>query len=163
MAIFSFRSKMGQERSLARMTKLKASKEGSGIYAILISDLMKGYCFVEGEDQLSIENSLSGIKVISGRAVGNREVPLSEISVLLNPRPSIEGLGEGDFVEIIDGPFKGFKAKITRIEDTSQEVTAELVEATMSLPVRIHADYVKKLSSDEKSGKQKDTFGKFNL
>jgi transcriptional antiterminator NusG len=138
---------MGQEKSLARLIELKGNKEDSGIYAVLMSEMMKGYTFIEGPDQLSIEKTIADIKILSSRAIGNRPVPLEELGNLLNPTPSIEGLTEGDTVEIIDGPFKGLKATLTRIEDQSQEITAELLDSTMALPVKIHADYVKKIRS----------------
>ncbi|MCE7737453.1 MAG: transcription elongation factor Spt5 [Candidatus Heimdallarchaeota archaeon] len=160
--IFTFRTKMGQEKALARLSQVKGGKADSGVYAILIPDTLKGYCFIEGEDQLKIENTVSQIKVISGRAVGNREVPIEELGDFLNPKPSIEGLETGDIVEIIDGPFKGLRAKLTRIEDTSQEVTAELLDSTMALPVRIHADYVKRIRTKDEDAEQ-SSFGKFSL
>ena len=40
---------MGQEKSLANLSELKANKENSGVTAILISDMMRGYCFIEGK------------------------------------------------------------------------------------------------------------------
>lgn len=147
MPIFILRAKMGQERSLARLAELKANKEDSGVYAVMISDMMKGYCFIEGEDQMQVEKLASEIRILSNRAIQDKEVPIEQIIDLLNPTPAIEGLIEGDMVEIIDGPFKGLKAKLIRIEDGSQEITAELLDSTMALPVRIHADYVKKLAS----------------
>lgn len=152
---------MGQEKSLARMTDLKANKEGSGVYAILIPDSLRGYCFVEGETQMDIEKAFSGIRVISGRAVANKPVSIEELSDFLIPRSSIEGLAQGDIVEIVDGPFKGLKAKLTRIEDSSQEITAELLDSAMSLPVKIHADYVKRIKSAVEQ--EQEQFGKFSL
>jgi transcriptional antiterminator NusG len=35
------------------------------------------------------------------------------------------------------------KAKITEIDRTKEEVTIELLEATFTLPITVHADYVK--------------------
>ena len=138
---------MGQEKSLATLAELKASREGSGIYAILISDMMKGYCFIEGESQMQVEALASEVKSLSNRAIQDKEVPISDLEDQLNPLPSIQGLEEGDIVEIIDGPFKGQRAKVKRIEEGNAEVTVDLLDATMALPVRLHADYCKKISS----------------
>jgi transcriptional antiterminator NusG len=55
----------------------------------------------------------------------------------------IEELDVEDTVEIVGGPFKGMKAKITRIDETKEEVTLELLEATFTLPITVHADYVR--------------------
>jgi transcriptional antiterminator NusG len=35
------------------------------------------------------------------------------------------------------------QAKITRLDKTKGEVTLELLEATFTLPITVHADYVK--------------------
>ena len=148
MPIYCFRAKMGQEKSLATLSELKASREDSGVTAILISDMMRGYCFIEGESQIKVESLAADIKILSNRAIQNKPVPIDDLVGQLNPVPSIQGLDEGDIVEIVDGPFNGFKAKVMRIEEGNQEVTLELLDAKMSLPVRLHADYCKKVSSD---------------
>ena len=59
------------------------------------------------------------------------------------PKKPTEVLGVGDIVEITGGPFKGMRAKITRIDKTKAEVTLELLEATFTLPITVHSDYVK--------------------
>src|SRR4030065_25452 len=51
--------------------------------------------------------------------------------------------GEVDVVETTGGPFKGMRAKITRIDKSKGEVTLELLEATFTLPITVHSDYVK--------------------
>ena len=67
-------------------------------------------------------------------------------------KPIIEKLGENDIVEVTGGPFKGMRAKITRIDKTKEEVTLELLEATFTLPITVHSDYVKLVEKAEKEG-----------
>ncbi len=153
MPIYLFRAKLGQEKSLAKMVMLKGNRKDSGVYAVLLSDEYRGYAFIEGETQLKIEASLNGIRTLSARAIQNKEVPIEELEKILNPRPSIEGLKVGIIVQIIDGPFKGLKGRLTRVEENNQEITVELIDSTMSLPVKIHADYVKKIREDSDYGK----------
>ena len=162
MPIYLFRAKKGQEKSLAKLADLKGSKKDSGVYAVLLSEAHKGYAFVEGYSQMKVETSLAGVKPLSARAVGTGEVPIEELAGLLNPRPAIEGLEIGAIVQIVDGPFKGLKAKLTRVEDSSQDITVEVLESSMTLPIRIHADYVKKVS-DPIGEKNKGDYGRFNL
>jgi transcriptional antiterminator NusG len=52
-------------------------------------------------------------------------------------------LQEGQQVEIISGPFKGEKAKITRVNQSKEEVTVELLEAAVKIPVTIKAENIK--------------------
>jgi transcriptional antiterminator NusG len=46
-------------------------------------------------------------------------------------------------VEITGGPFKGMRAKITRVNPVRKEATLELLEATFTLPITVNADYLK--------------------
>src|SRR4030043_284550 len=67
-------------------------------------------------------------------------------------KPVIEDLSEDDVVEITGGPFKGMRAKITRIDKSKDEVTLELLEATFTLPITVHSDYVKLVEKAKTSG-----------
>lgn len=74
----------------------------------------------------------------------------SEVERYIVVKPVIEELDEEDIVEVIGGPFKGMRAKITRVDKTKEEVTLELLEATFTLPITVHADYVKLLEKAKK-------------
>ena len=52
----------------------------------------------------------------------------------------------GQKVEVIAGPFKGEKAKVVRVNDTKEEVTIELVEAAVKMPVTISAEHIRIMS-----------------
>jgi transcriptional antiterminator NusG len=79
-------------------------------------------------------------------------VSFSEIERYIIRKPVIEDLNEDDVVEITGGPFKGMRAKITRIDKSKAEVTLELLEATFTLPITVHSDYVKLVEKARKSG-----------
>jgi transcriptional antiterminator NusG len=70
-------------------------------------------------------------------------VTFPEIEKYIVVRPVIEELDEEDLVEIVGGPFKGMRVKIMRIDRAKEEVVLELLEATFTLPITVHADYVK--------------------
>jgi len=53
--------------------------------------------------------------VIQG-SEGPAESPFSEVEHFLSPTPDVEGIAEGDIVELIAGPFKGEKARVQRID-----------------------------------------------
>ncbi len=139
---------MGQEKGLAKMAEIKGNKKDSGVWALLISDTMKGYCFVEGSDLISVEKNMAEIRSITGRALQGKTVPIEEIADLIIPRSPVEGLEEGTTVKIIDGPFKDLRATITRMDSAANEITVELLDSNMQLPIKIHADYVKKVSEE---------------
>ena len=62
-----------------------------------------------------------------------------------------------DIVEIISGPFKREKAKITRIDQQKEEVIVELLEAAVPIPITLKMDSVKVIRRDgEKSAEEKE-------
>ena len=79
-------------------------------------------------------------------------VTFPEVERYIVVKPVIEELDEDDIVEIVGGPFKGMRAKITRVDKTKEEVTLELLEATFTLPITVHADYVKLVEKAKKEG-----------
>ncbi|MCK4223440.1 transcription elongation factor Spt5, partial [Candidatus Bathyarchaeota archaeon] len=101
----------------------------------------KGYIFVEAEGPHFVEDAIAGIKHVRSRVPGI--VNFSEVERYIVIRPVIEELNVEDVVEVVSGPFKSMRAKITRIDKTKSEVVLELLEATFTLPITVHAEYVK--------------------
>ena len=52
--------------------------------------------------------------------------------------------------ELVAGPFKGEKAKVQRIDEGKDQVTVELYEATVPIPVTVRGDQIRVLDSDER-------------
>jgi len=111
------------------------------IKAVLVPETMKGYVFIEAEGPHLVEEAIAGIKHVRSRVSGI--VSFSEIERHIVVKSVIEELDTDDIVEIVSGPFKGMQAKITRLDKTKGEVTLELLEATFTLPITVHAEYVK--------------------
>ena len=139
--IFVVKTTTGQERNVARLmtTKVKISK--IPIKTLLVPDTLKGYVFIEADGPHLIEEAIAGVRHVRSRIPGL--VSFSEIERYLIRKPVLENLFEDDVVEITGGPFKGMRAKITRIDKSKGEVTLELLEATFTLPITVHSDYVK--------------------
>ncbi|MBK5133032.1 transcription elongation factor Spt5 [Candidatus Bathyarchaeota archaeon] len=139
--IFVVKTTTGQERNVARLitTKIKISK--IPIKALLVPDTLKGYVFIEADGPHLIEEAIAGVRHVRSRIPGL--VSFLEIERYLIRKPILENLFEDDVVEITGGPFKGMRAKITRIDKSKGEVTLELLEATFTLPITVHSDYVK--------------------
>ena len=57
---------------------------------------------------------------------------------------------EGNIVEVIAGPFKGEKARVQRIDESKEEVTVELFEAMVPIPITVRGDHVSVLERGEK-------------
>jgi transcriptional antiterminator NusG len=139
--IFVVKTTTGQERNVSRLitTKVKISK--IPIKSLLVPDTLRGYVFIEADGPHLIEEAIAGVRHVRSRIPGL--VSFSEIERYLIRKPVLENLFEDDVVEITGGPFKGMRAKITRIDKSKAEVTLELLEATFTLPITVHSDYVK--------------------
>ncbi|MBS7657041.1 MAG: transcription elongation factor Spt5 [Candidatus Bathyarchaeia archaeon] len=139
--IFAVRTTVGQERNVANLITGRAEANKIPIKAVLVPETLKGYIFIEANGPHIVEEAIMGIKHIRSRVPG--VVSLSEVEKYIVVRPIIEELNINDIVEVTGGPFKGMRAKITGIDKTKEEITIELLEATFTLPITVHADYVK--------------------
>jgi transcriptional antiterminator NusG len=139
--IFAVKTTTGQERNVARLVASKVEMSKIPVMAILVPDVLKGYVFIEAEGPHLVEEAISGVRHVRSRVPGI--VSFSEIERYIIKKPILEELYENDIVEVTGGPFKGMRAKITRIDKTKAEVTLELLEATFTLPITVHSDYVK--------------------
>jgi transcriptional antiterminator NusG len=138
---FAVKTTTGQERNVARLIAAKIEMNNIPIKAILVPETLRGYIFIEADGPHLIEEAIAGVRHVRSRVPGI--VNFSEIERYIIRKPVIEELGENDIVEVTGGPFKGMRAKITRIDKTKAEVTLELLEATFTLPITVHSDYVK--------------------
>jgi transcriptional antiterminator NusG len=139
--IFVVKTTTGQERNVARLIASKVEMTHIPIKALLVPDTLKGYVFVEADGPHLVEEAIAGIRHVRSRIPGL--VSFSEIERYIVRKPVMEDLDEDDVVEITGGPFKGMRAKITRLDKSKGEVTLELLEATFTLPITVHSDYVK--------------------
>jgi transcriptional antiterminator NusG len=139
--IFAVKTTTGQERNVARLVASKVEMAKIPIKAILAPETLKGYVFIEAEGPHLVEEAIAGIKHVRSRIPGI--VSFAEIERYIVKKPILEELHESDIVEITGGPFKGMRAKITRIDKTKSEVTLELLEATFTLPITVSSEYVK--------------------
>ena len=146
-AIFAVRTTAGQEKNVANLVAAKAETSNLPIKAVLVPETLKGYIFIEAEGPHVVDEAIGGIKHVRSRVPGIVSFP--EVERYIVTKPMIEELDVGDIVEIVSGPFKGMRAKIRRVDQTKEEVVLELLEATFTLPITVHADYVKVVQKGE--------------
>jgi transcriptional antiterminator NusG len=151
--IFAVRTTVGQERNVSNLITGRVEANKIPIRAILVPEILKGYIFIEADGPHIVEEAIMGIKHVRSRVPGL--VSFSEVEKYIVVRPVIEELDVNDLVEVIGGPFKGMRAKITDIDRTKEEVTIELLEATFTLPITVHADYVKVTEKGQKTNAEK--------
>ena len=149
-AVFAVRTTAGQEKNVANLIEARVRMDELPIRAVLVPEMLKGYVFVEADGPHSVEKAIAGIRHVRSRVPG--VVTFPEVERYIIAKPVIEELDEEDLVEVVGGPFKGMRAKITRVDKAKEEVTLELLEATFTLPITVHADYVKLVEKGRKEG-----------
>jgi transcriptional antiterminator NusG len=148
--IFAVRITTGQERNVAKRITAKIKMAKIPIKAILVPETLKGYIFIEADGPHFVEEAIAGIRHVRSRVPDF--ATFSEVEKYVIRKPVIEELSETDIIEVVGGPFKGMRAKITRIDRVKEEVTLELLEATFTLPITVHSDYVKLIEKTKKEG-----------
>jgi transcriptional antiterminator NusG len=154
-SIFAIRTTIGQEKLVASAIRLRVRNTGVDIKAILVPQVLKGYLFVEAQEAATVTQAIQGLRHVRGYNVVGK-VDITEIEHFLIPAPPTQGLNVNDVVEIISGPFKGEKAKITRIDESKDEVILELFESPYPIPIRVHADFIKLIHSSLEKLEEKE-------
>jgi transcriptional antiterminator NusG len=141
---FAIRTTGGQEHIVANILQNKINAKSLGIRSILALDNFKGYIIVEAQDSNVAYEALSGIRHARGQIRG--ELPFKDIEGYLVKKPIVSDLNVDDTVEVIAGPFKAMKAKITRVDYEKQEATVVLLDSPYQIPVTVDANYLKKIA-----------------
>jgi transcription termination/antitermination protein NusG len=139
---YAIRTTGGQERVVANVLQNKIKSKNIGIYSILLLENFKGYIIVEAPDANVAFQALAGVRHIRGQIRG--ELPFKDIEGYLVKKPVVTELSVDDTVEVIGGPFKAMKAKITRVDYEKQEATVVLLDSPYQIPVTVDANYLKK-------------------
>lgn len=139
---FAIRTTGGQEHMVANILQNKINAKKIGIRSILVLDSFKGYIIVEAPDSNVAYEALAGIRHARGQIRG--ELPFKDIEGYLVKKPVMSDLNVDDTVEVIAGPFKAMKAKITRVDYEKQEATVVLLDSPYQIPVTVDANYLKK-------------------
>jgi transcription termination/antitermination protein NusG len=147
-SIFTVKTQVGQERNVAEMLAGKVRKmKDNPIVSILAPQELRGYLFVECFDEEQLKELIKPISY--ARSMLEGDVPFSEVEHFLTPVSAVAKIQEGDIVELVAGPFRGEKAKVTRIDDAKEEITVELFEALVPIPITVRGENVRVLQRKE--------------
>jgi transcriptional antiterminator NusG len=149
--IYAIKTTAKQERTVAdNVEKVAREQKDIRVVAVIVPEELKGYVLVESPDSLArIEQLVEMIP--HARAVVRGETRLSEVEHFLVPKPVVSGITEGTIVEIIAGPFKGEKAVVKRIDSGKEEITVELYESMVPIPITVRGDSVRVVERSEEA------------
>ena len=167
--IVAMKTQMGQERKAAELIASRVNPTKLKILSIIQPIKIRGYIFLEVEDiDYDESGNLVGVdengnpvgrmfiemkKMIEGvrfiRGIVEKETNFSEIENFLQPKPVVIGIEVGDIVELISGPFKNEKGRVKHIDSTKEEITVELLESIVPIPVKVRGDTVRVIQKED--------------
>lgn len=146
--ILTIRTTVGRENAVIATLINKIKVGNLEIKSIFHPSELKGYIFVEG-DEAAIDQVIKAVPHVKG--VIRKQVPMTEIKRFLEVKKVEIKINRGDIVEIIGGPFKNEKGKVTRVDEAKEEVTMELLEAAIPIPITVPIESVRLVQSAEES------------
>jgi transcriptional antiterminator NusG len=150
--IFTLKTQVGKEKNTADLINSRAQKSKIEIPAILVTPELRGYIFVEGFDEELLKNV---IKTMSyARNLLDGDTPVDQIEHFLTPTSAVAKITEGDIVEMVAGPFRGEKAKITHIDYSKEEITVELLDSMVPIPITVRGEQVRVIKRKEEDSKE---------
>ncbi len=156
-AVLAVKCSIGHERAVADALYARAKGKDLGVFAILVPANLRGYVFVESMNPDRLEELVRGVRRARGVVKGEGEksgISFNDIDLYLTPKPVVSGIMEGDIVELVAGPFKGEKARVQKIDETKEEITVELFEAMVRIPVTVRGDHVRVLQKEKEERKE---------
>ena len=144
--VYVVKTTANQERSVANLIAQIARKEKYDIRALLVPDVLKGYVLVEAPAPEIVDQAIQGVP--HARSMIKGASSIEEVEHFLTPKPTVTGITEGAVVELISGPFKGEKARVKRVDTAKEEITVELFEAMVPIPITVRGDHVRVLSKE---------------
>jgi len=138
---------VGREKIVLDSIAGKAKMGGLNIKALMHPEEIKGYIFVEG-DLRDIEKAAQAIPHVRG--IIKKPIEIKELQNFLQPRGVEIELNVGDLVEVVGGPFKGIKGKVTRYDKIKRELVIEPLEIAVPIPITLSVEFVKILEKAKK-------------
>ncbi|HPY60146.1 MAG TPA: transcription elongation factor Spt5 [Methanospirillum sp.] len=148
--IFAVKTTNRAERSVADNID-KAVRDANNdirVMSVIVPDELKGYVLIETDEPFARVQELME-HVPSARTVLPGVTSLEEVGHYLVPKPAVSGIDEGTIVELINGPFKGEKAVVKRVDASKEEITVELYESVLPIPITVRGDHVRVIDRRE--------------
>lgn len=150
--IYAVKTTTSREKLVVQSIAARAELRHLDVVSVFHIDTLPQYIFVEATRE-GLDNATNGLmhfKSVIGR------VKLQELEHLLLPKPVIRQLKPGQVVEIISGPFRGSRAIVSSVSMAREEVTVDLLENPVTIPITVPADTIRIISSKTEEHAEKD-------
>ena len=139
--IFALRTTANREDQVMDFVTSNVEKKNLEVFSVLKPHGLRGYIFLEASKREIAEEAYFGVPYARGLLPNT--VKIEEIEPMIEQAKQQVNVQKNDIVEIISGPFKREKAKISRIDPQKEEVVLELLEAAVPIPITLKLDAVK--------------------
>ncbi len=142
--IFAIKTTSKQERTVADniLKAIDTKATDVKVTSIIVPNELQGYVLIETPEKMNRVEQLVEL-IAHARTVIKGETSLAEVGHFLIPKPVVAGIDEGTIVELIAGPFKGEKAVVKRVDSAKEEITVELYESVVPIPITVRGDNVR--------------------
>lgn len=152
--ILTIKTQVGKEQNTADLINSRADKSKIRIPSILVTPELRGYLFMESYDKERIKDMIKTVSYARNMLEG--DIPIDQIEHFLVPASAVAKITEGDVVEMVSGPFRGETAKVTHIDDTKEEITVELFESVVPIPITVRGEQVRVIKRKEEEEKKEE-------
>ena len=145
---FVVRVTSSQEKITADILEYKVSKSNLNIDSIVLVEGMRGYLIIEAENEVACRELIMNEPHVKGML----PKPLSqeELDKMLDVKRTVQEIAISDIVEFLSGPFKGYKAKVIKVDSTKDEITVELMDVAVPIPVTTKSNIARVIQKAEK-------------
>jgi len=144
--IFALRTTANREDQVMDFLTSNVTRKKIEVYSIIRPHGMRSYIFLEASTKAEAE--AAAYNVPYARGVLPKEVGYEEIEHMLEQVKREVNIQKNDIAEIISGPFKREKCKVTRVDKAKEEVIVELLEAAVPIPITLKFDAIKVIRRD---------------
>lgn len=145
--MFALRTTANRELQVMDFLTSNITKKKIPVFSIIHPHGMRGYIYLEAESIGEAQRAAYGVPY--ARGILPSPIMWAEVEHHFEKGKVKEvNIQKGDIAEVIAGPFKREKVKITRIDQQKQEVVVELLEAAVPIPITVKMDAVKVIRRD---------------
>ena len=145
--LFALRVTANREDQVMSFVASNVDRKKINVYSVIRPHGMRGYIFLEAESRGDAEQAAYGVPY--ARGILPNEINYKEIEHMLEQVKKEVNIQKNDIAEIISGPFKREKCKITRIDKAKEEVVVELLDAAVPIPITLKMDAIKVIRREE--------------
>lgn len=136
-----------QEKITADILENKVLKGGLQVYSLILPTGMRGYLIIEAESENACRELIMNEPHVKGML--SSPLQIEDVEKMLAVKQTLQEIGINDIVEFLSGPFKGYKAKVRKVDAAKDEITVELMDVAVPIPVTTKSNTAKIITKAE--------------